>query len=71
MATDQLIATGKVAHPLLGVGPGNYSDYIERYALGHPYGSAHGNYQQIAAETRPMIRELRPPYRSRTATSRS
>jgi O-antigen ligase len=37
--------------PLLGVGPGNYSDYIERYALGHPYGSAHGNYQQIAAET--------------------
>lgn len=37
--------------PLLGVGPGNYSDYIERYALGHPYGSAHGNYQQVSAET--------------------
>jgi hypothetical protein len=37
--------------PLLGVGPGNYSDYVERYAAYHPYGSAHGNYQQVAAET--------------------
>ena len=39
-----------VMRPLLGVGPGNYSDYIERYAHGHPYGSSHGNYQQVAAE---------------------
>jgi hypothetical protein len=37
--------------PLLGVGPGNYSDYIERYASHVPYGSAHGNYQHVAAET--------------------
>lgn len=37
--------------PLLGVGPGNYIDYIERYATHHRYGSAHGNYQQLAAET--------------------
>jgi hypothetical protein len=37
--------------PLLGVGPGNYIDYIERYASHHKYGSAHGNYQQLAAET--------------------
>jgi hypothetical protein len=36
--------------PLLGVGPGNYIDYIERYATHHRYGSAHGNYQQVAAD---------------------
>jgi O-antigen ligase len=37
--------------PLLGVGPGNYLDYAIRYAEGGIlFGSAHGNYLQIAAE---------------------
>jgi hypothetical protein len=37
--------------PFLGVGLGNYMDYAERYAqIDIALGSAHGNYQQIAAE---------------------
>jgi O-antigen ligase len=37
--------------PLLGIGPGNYLDYAKRYArVDMIYGSAHGDYQQIAAE---------------------
>lgn len=37
--------------PYLGIGPGNYLDYAERYAeLEIALGSAHGNYQQLVAE---------------------
>lgn len=37
--------------PALGVGPGNYLDYAMRYAHGNIlFGSAHGGYQQVAAE---------------------
>lgn len=35
--------------PLFGVGPGNYIDYVETYSE-LPFGSAHGNYQQVAGE---------------------
>jgi O-antigen ligase len=36
--------------PVLGVGPGNYPDYSATMATGYPISSAHGNYQQVAAE---------------------
>jgi O-antigen ligase len=36
--------------PLLGVGPGNYLDYAALYARGPLFSSAHGDYQQLAAE---------------------
>lgn len=37
--------------PLLGIGPGNYLDYVMRYGqLGAVLSSPHGNYQQIGAE---------------------
>jgi len=40
-----------LVRPVLGVGPGNYVDYAQRYAQGRiVYTSAHGNYQQILAE---------------------
>ncbi|MBI3784261.1 MAG: O-antigen ligase family protein [Deltaproteobacteria bacterium] len=36
--------------PLLGVGPGNYLDYVLSYGA-NAFSSAHGNYQQVVAET--------------------